>query len=57
MKYTKTLVIGGVTAIAVVLGASAFADRNQNRDGERGARMIERVSSNCLLYTSPSPRD
>ena len=49
MKYTKTLIIGGVTAIAVVLGASPFADRYQNRDGDRGARMIERVSSKLEL--------
>lgn len=49
MKNVKTLIICGVSAIAVVLGASAFADRDPSRDGERGARMIERISSKLDL--------
>lgn len=49
MKNVKTLIIGGVTAIAVVLGASAFADRDQNHSGKHGAKMIERISSKLEL--------
>ena len=49
MKNVKTLIIGGVTAIAVVLGASAFADRDQNHGGKHSAKMIERISNKLEL--------
>ena len=62
MRNFRTAAVATATALTVVAGGTAIASaadqaEEQNTGKDRQVIFAGKQNGNCLLYTSPSPRD